>query len=270
LQTRVINEISGNRWELTLEPPAGKPPTLDLDVLRQLQSAIGSIEAALAGRREAKGPPPGSTPEPAQLVVLQSSAPKYFCVGANIGVLHTLSEDTMPEWVSLGQGVMNRLEDLPVPVVAKVRGYALGGGLELAMAADLIFCDSTAKLGQTEANLGFVPGWGGSFRLPRRVGVANAKRLFYTGEIVGAEAARAMGLADAVEKAEELDAFIDEFATAVSGKSHHALSAFKRILSNAERAARDSNDGLEREFSLACISNPDTKSRIAEFLNRRK
>lgn len=260
MQTRLRLKKGPTLWELTLIPPEGKPPTLDFQVLSEIESVLDEIEAAVNGS-EAGSP---------SCLAISSSSEKCFCAGANINVLDTLSEDTMSDWVSRGHATLNRIEDLPIPVVAKARGYALGGGLELALACDLIVCDASAKLGLTEANIGFVPGWGGSFRLPLRVGAAKAKRQFYTAEIVDAETALSIGLVDELIDEGDLNDWLLEFAQTLSSKSSVGIRGFKRILSDQCRATREANLQAEIEQSLHCIGNADTKKRIRSFLDKRK
>ncbi len=260
MRTTVRLKELENRWEMTLAPPKGKPPTLDLEVMSELRAALVTITEALSKSENG----------PCRSLVVQSASERSFCVGANIGVLHTLSEETLPQWIACGHDTFNALEDLPIPVVAKVRGYALGGGLELAMACDLIVCDPTAKAGQVEANLGFVPGWGGSHRLSRRIGVAGAKRLFFTGEILDAQTCLSMGMIDEIREREDLDTFIEEFARTVSLKSPVAIGGFKQMLNEAQHPARDGSALAESAYSQDCINSPDTKMRIRNFLNKRK
>ena len=258
MRTTVRLEELENRWEITLAPPKGKPPTLDLEVMSALKAALDTIAEALLKSDNGR----------CRTLVVQSASERYFCVGADIGVLHTLSEETMPRWIACGHDTFNALEDLPIPVVAKMRGYALGGGLELAMACDLIVCDPTAKAGQVEANLGFVPGWGGAHRLSRRIGMAGAKRLFFTGEIVDAQTAFSMGMIDEIREREELDTFIEAFSRTVSLKSPVAIRGFKQLLNEAERPARDGSALADSAYSQDCINSPDTRMRIRNFLNK--
>ena len=157
----------------------GKPFAINETTLASLENAIIQLEE----KKDALA-----------LVWVVSESSRYFCVGADIKALQQLNAETIAGWVSNGHRVFNRLEDLPVPTVAYVEGYALGGGLELAMACDLIFAANSARFGQTEASLGFVAGWGGSWRLPRRVGEARAKELLYSGRILEAYDAYKLGL----------------------------------------------------------------------------
>jgi len=260
MQTTVTLTQRETHWTLTLVAPGNKPPTIDYQVLSELNGALDKVAAATAS---------GADDAPRCLVV-ESTSERCFCAGANISILGTLSGKTIADWVERGHAALNRLEDLPIPVVATVRGYALGGGLELALACDLIVCDRSAKLGLTEANIGFVPGWGGSFRLPRRVGVPIAKRMFYTAEMVEADSALSRGLADAVVEASELESWVADFSRNLAEKSEVGIRGFKTILNAQDRAARDANCIAEAAQSLECIGNPDTQRRINAFLEKRK
>ncbi len=120
------------------------------------------------------------------IVLLRSASERFFCVGANINVLKETNEQTIVPWVMQGHRVLNQLEDLPMPVVAVVEGYAMGGGLELALACDLVFASDAAQLAQSEAGLGFIPVWGGSRRLVGRIGAAKAKYYYYSGKMMDA------------------------------------------------------------------------------------
>ena len=118
--------------------------------------------------------------------------------------------------------------------------------------------------------MGFVPGWGGSYRLPRRVGVSSAKRMFYSAEIVDADSALRLGLVDAVIAPDELVEWLEGFSNNVASKSQVGIRGFKTILNEQDRAAREANLLTEIEQSLICIKNADTKRRIKEFLDKRK
>jgi len=257
MQTTVMYEQDGDVATLTFtcdEP--GKPTTLDFKVLESLDAHLATIESQPLDNIRA--------------VIVRSAFPKYFVVGANIEVLKTLDEVTIEGWVRLGHRVLNRMAALPMPVLALVEGYALGGGLELAMACDLILATDTAKLGQPEARLGMVSGWGGSARLPRRVSLPRAKELFFTGRIVDAASARAMGLVDFVGDGEAIDAYLESFLTDLRACSPLAVTQQKRLLDRGSRTSMADNCGDEVWASQVILADAATKARVADYLASRK
>jgi len=251
-KTQVACKIEDSVATILLVPPEGKPPTVDAEVLKELERCVEQV-------REAKP----------RIVFVRSASERFFCVGANINVLKETNEHTIIPWVMQGHRVLNMLEDLPMPVVAVVEGFAMGGGLELAMACDLIFASETAKLAQSEAGLGFIPGWGGIRRLTGRVGVQKAKYYYYSGKMIAAPKAAEIGLVDFVGGKAELDIELDGFAVAVIAQNQNALSQFKTILNDQERAARDENAAVEAFRSVSCLQDPDTKKRLHDFLTKK-
>ena len=237
---------------ILLTAPEGKPPTLDGEVLAELERCID--EAREAGPR---------------VVCVRSASERFFCVGANINVLKETNEETIVPWVERGHRVLNQLEDLPMPVVAVVGGYAMGGGLELAMACDLIFALDTARFAQSEAGLGFIPGWGGTRRLAGRIGTSKAKYYYYSGKMIDAPNAAEIGLVDFVGSAAELEFELAEFSDSVISNNRNALEQFKSILNEQERAARDENTKVEALRSVSCLQDPDALQRLHDFLSKK-
>jgi enoyl-CoA hydratase len=256
---------SGSVATITFLPPdARKPPTLDLDVLGELEQALSTIGAAVP--RTASP----ATEYPMRAVVIRSRSEKYFLAGANIEVLKTLDHATFGTWVSRGQTVFRMLEELPLPVIALVGGYALGGGLELALACDLIYATDGSRLGQTETRLGFVSGWGGSFRLSRRIGVSRAKELFFTARMVAAEEAAALGIVDFVGSAADVETHLQDTLRAIGENSPAAVGEMKRLLNGCADASSRAVEAAETESSLDLLRGSDTMARVDAFLNRKK
>ncbi len=232
-----------------------KPPTIDFNFLNELETKIREIRSEIESYRA---------------VIIQSQHPKYFIVGANLEALKQLTKDSIREWVRRGHEVFNALEDLPLPVIAKVKGYALGGGLELALACDFIFCSTNAFLGQPEVNLGFVTGWGGSFRLPRRINIAKAKDLIFTGRILNADQAYNIGLIDFVGNEQELDLFINETIVSIKKNSIIAIGMVKKLIQNSILNNAEMSCYEEAVASSVCISSGDTQERLANFFQKKK
>lgn len=256
MSTRLATAYAGALCTVTLHPPEGKPPTLDPAVMDAFDRVLTEIETRASEL---------------SAVVLQSSSPKFFCAGANIKVLETISRDTIGLWVERGHRLMNRIESLPVPVIARVEGYALGGGLELAMACDLIFASSHAKFGQTETKLGFVTGWGGSYRLVRRVGLPRAKELVFSGRIFDAEEAARLGAVEWQGPAEALERHLQEFLGAVSASSRVANREMKSLLDSCARTTLAENAAIETAASQHCLGEGgDAADRLRRFLTKNR
>ena len=256
MSTRLAIAYGDAVCTVTLHPPDGKPPTLDPAVMDAFDRILTEIETR--------------APE-LSAVVLQSASPKFFCAGANIKVLETINRDTIGPWVERGHRLMNRIEALPVPVIARVEGYALGGGLELAMACDLIFASGNAKFGQTETKLGFVTGWGGSFRLVRRVGLPRAKELVFSGRIFDAEEAVNLGLAEWQGTPEALQFHLQEFLGAVSASSRVANREMKNLLESCARTTLAENAAIETAASQRCLGEGgDAAERLRLFLTKNR
>ncbi len=257
MQTTVRLEQEGDTGILIFEcDEVGKPTTLDQQVLASLDAHLDTLTQCPRGELRA--------------VIVRSALPKYFLVGANVNVLKTLDAETIVPWVRHGHRVLNRLAALPVPVIAVIEGYALGGGLEVALACDLILATHEAKLGQPEARLGMVSGWGGSYRLPRRIGMSRAKELFFTGKIVDAATAQAMGLVDVVGDRGELGNYVDAFMEGVRACSDLAVAQMKRLLDSSPDDTLDGSCEAEVRASQVCLGDAATQTRVADYLRSRK
>lgn len=250
--THIKCRIEGEVAVIHLEPPEGKPPTLDGDALGELESCIEEVR-----RQESR------------VVLVRSASERFFCVGANINVLRHTDEKTIIPLVMQGHRVLNMLEDLPVPVVAVVEGYAMGGGLELAMACDLIFASDNAQLAQSEAKLGFVPGWGGTRRLAARIGASKAKYYYYSGKTIDAHKAAEIGLVDFAGSKAELENELNKFTTSVIANNRNAICQFKAILNDQQRQGRDENATAEAFRSVSCLRDPDTLQRLHDFITKK-
>jgi enoyl-CoA hydratase len=240
---------------LTLTPPSGKPPTLDYQVIQRFEQALDEIVA--------RAPLLAA-------VVVQSASAKFFCAGANLQVMQGIDRDTIAPWVRRGHDLMNRLETLPMPVIARVEGYAMGGGLELAMACDLIVASTPARFAQSETKLGLVTGWGGCLRLQRRVGLARAKELCFTGRILDPAEAVQLGLAEWQGEPAALERYLQELLAAIAANGRVAIRETKHILSRSLDATLEENREIEIEASRRCLIEGDGYARLHTFLNARK
>jgi enoyl-CoA hydratase len=202
-------------------------------------------------------------------VVLTGAGPKSFVAGADISRFPELDAVSGRRMALRGQAVFNRIEALPRPVVAAVNGYALGGGCELAMACHLRVASENARFGQPEVDLGLIPGYGGTQRLPRLVGRGLATELILTGGAIDAHRAHAIGLVNRVVPAEELLDAARGLAATIAKKAPVAVALSLEAIRASEL---DLPHGLTHEaalFGQACATE-DFKEGVAAFLERRK
>ena len=206
----------------------------------------------------------------ARVVVLTGAGDRAFVAGADIKYMQGLSVLEAREWSELGHACGRLLETMPKPTIAAVNGFALGGGCELALACDLRYAASTAKLGQPEINLGILPGWGGTQRLARVAGLGFAKELILTGRTVDAAEAERRGLVNAVyEPGELLDRTL-ETARLLASKSPIALAYAKEAANLALQGAHEANLTQEATFFALLFSTEDQKEGMAAFAEKRE
>ncbi|MDD9150312.1 MULTISPECIES: enoyl-CoA hydratase-related protein [unclassified Sporolactobacillus] len=206
----------------------------------------------------------------AKAVIITGSGEKSFVAGADIAEMSTLNSTQATNFSRLAQGVFSEIENLPKLVIAAVNGYALGGGCELAMSADVRFASKKAKFGQPEVNLGILPSFGGTQRLPRLVGKGIAKELIFSTDMISADEAYRIGLVNKVFEPDELIAKSIEFAKKVMSKSPVGVRVAKASINNGLDV--DLEAGLKYEaasFGL-CFSTEDQKEGMNAFLNKRK
>jgi enoyl-CoA hydratase len=204
-----------------------------------------------------------------RVVVLASASEKAFAAGADIREMAAMSPDEARVHGARGQEVTRRLELLPLPVIAAVHGACLGGGCEIALACDFVIATPDAQFGQPEINLGVTPGWGGSQRLPRRVGVAHARRWIYTGRPVAAAQAQAEGWVDRIVPRDELRRTAIAFAEELASKPPLALAAAKyEILRAADPAIDDALD-FELDLWARLFGTQDQREGMRSFLEKK-
>jgi enoyl-CoA hydratase len=205
-----------------------------------------------------------------RVLVIRGESGSVFCAGDDLAELSAMDVVQVRDFLIRTQSTFARLEALPIPVVAAVEGYALGGGLELALACDLILASSDAVLGLPETNLGVIPGLGGTIRLPRRVGLGRAKELVYSGRLVQTDEAKNIGLVEAIYSAEEFDMKVMDFVQFLASKSPSALALAKSTINRGMDASLEAGLTLEREAFAYCFGLPDAKEGISAFLEKRK
>ena len=195
-------------------------------------------------------------------VVLTGAGEKAFVAGADIKYMSGLSPEDAKGWGALGHEAGRLLETMPKPTIAAINGFALGGGCELALACDIRYASSRAKLGQPEINLGIVPGWGGTQRLARVCGVGVAKELIFTGRTIDAEEALRIGLVNALA-----DPVLDkalETARELAAKSPVALALAKRLVNLSPDALDTEADSFGELFA-----SEDAREGLTAFVEKR-
>lgn len=203
-------------------------------------------------------------------LVVTGAGEKAFVAGADIAAMEQMSAAEAKQFAALGQRVFRKIELLPQPVIAAVNGFALGGGLELALACDVIFAAANARFGQPEINLGIIPGFGGTQRLPRRVGVARAREMIYSGDMIGADEALRIGLVNRVAAAGEVVGEARRFAAALAAKAPLAMRQAKAAIGAGGDLDLDNGGRYESEAFGLCFASEDRREGMRAFLEKRK
>jgi len=205
-----------------------------------------------------------------KVIILTGEGDKAFSAGADIEYMSKISPDESEEYAKLGQLVTATVENVKQPTIAAVNGFALGGGCELAMSCDIRIAADTAKMGQPEVTIGIPPGWGGTQRLMRIVGIAKAKEMVYTGKMIKAEEAKEIGL---VNQVVELSTLMDEtmkMAKTIAGNSAIAVRMSKAAINKGRNADLDTGLGIELLAWRNCFTHPDREERMTAFVNKSK
>ena len=203
----------------------------------------------------------------ARSVVLTGAGDKAFSAGADINELDGISPDAARAQMRRGQQVFDRLESTPVVVIAALNGFALGGGLELAMAADIRVAAPGARLGQPEITLGNLPGWGGTQRLPRLVGRGRATEMILTGDLISAERAYQIGLVNAVVEQPLVRA--RELAARIASCNPVAVEGAKRSIRSGLLSGMAHGLVVEADCVAECCATDHQRDAVQAFLNRK-
>ncbi len=202
-------------------------------------------------------------------LVVTGAGDKAFVAGADIAEMSTLAAVEAHRFGEAGHRAFARLEALPIPTIAAVNGFALGGGCELAMACDVIYASDKARFGQPEVNLGLIPGFGGTQRLARRVGIQRAKEIIFTGEMLDAAKAKAIGLALEVVPADGLLAYAIGQAKKMTSRAPFAVAQAKRAIEAGAGADLATGCALELEAFAALFATDDAREGMRAFLEKR-
>jgi enoyl-CoA hydratase len=232
---------------------AAKLNALDGATLRELKTAVEK----LAGDPEVR------------VLVITGSGEKAFSAGADIAAMAAMPGPDGRAYAELGHATMAAVESFPVPVLGVINGVALGGGFELALACDLLIASSRARLGQPEINLGLIPGFGGTVRLVKRVGLTRARELIYLGTTIPAEDALRMGLVTRVVQPETLPAAAQDLAEELARKAPVALRQAKRATAMALEKDTPEACRVEVEAFARTFVSEDRVEGLKAFLEKR-
>jgi enoyl-CoA hydratase len=247
-QTKKLKfEVNGAIARIILDRP-DKLHALDPEMLSALEDSIGEAERSRQVR----------------VIVIESTGQRAFCVGADILAWTALSPiDMWSEWVRQGHRVFDRIERTRQPVICAIQGFALGGGLELALACDLRISADSARFAMPEVKLGTIPGWGGTIRLPKLIGNSRAKQMILTGEQIGAEMAERWGLVNEVVPADVLRDRVAVIVDSISANAPIAVQTAKQLIAEPAMAMLESLASATNAFT------EDAKEGLASFREKR-
>jgi enoyl-CoA hydratase len=255
VESHLILSEDGALALLTLNRP-DKLNALDSALL----GAIGHATTELMARPMATRP---------RALIITGAGEKAFAAGADVAELAGLSSSEARALSEHGHRVARTLEEASFPVIAAVNGFALGGGLELALACDFIYASDQARFGLPEVGLGLVPGFGGTQRLARRVGVGLARELVYSGGVIDAARAQAIGLVNEVVPQAELLARVRAVGTAIAARAPLAVATAKRLLLEGPEADLRVANRLESEAFGALFATRDAREGTGAFVAKR-
>ena len=251
--TNVLLEKKGNIAVATINRPKALN-ALNSDVLTDLNELVDVVTADAEIRA----------------LVITGSGEKAFVAGADIGEMSTLTPAEGEAFGKHGNDVFRRIETLPIPTIAAINGFALGGGCELSMSCDIRICSEAAVFGQPEVGLGITPGFGGTQRLARLVGPGMAKQLIYTAKNIKADEAYRIGLVNAVYPAEELMAAAEKLANTIASNAPIAVRACKKAINDGLQVDMDQAIVIEEKLFGSCFKTADQIEGMGAFLEKRK
>lgn len=203
-------------------------------------------------------------------LIITGAGEKSFVAGADIGEMSTLTKAEGEAFGKKGNDVFRKIETLPIPVIAAVNGFALGGGCEISLACDIRICSENAVFGQPEVGLGITPGFGGTQRLARTVGVGMAKQMIYTARNIKAPEALRIGLVNAVYPIEELMVAAKKMASMISSNAPIAVRNCKKAINDGLQTDIESGVAIEEKLFGDCFETEDQRYGMAFFLDRNK
>jgi enoyl-CoA hydratase len=205
-----------------------------------------------------------------RVLILTGAGDKSFVAGADINELATRNSLQAMFFARYGQNIIDKMQQMPIAVIAAVNGFALGGGTEIALVCDFIYASENAKFGLPEINLGLIPGFGGTQRLPRLIGKNLAKELIFTGKMISAAEALQIGLVNKVLPPDTLMEEVGKIATEIASKGQVSLRAAKQAINDGLNVDLATGCAIEIDSFALCFASPDAKEGTTAFLEKRK
>jgi enoyl-CoA hydratase len=248
----IEKSVEGGVATITINRPTALN-ALNYDTLKEMLDCFGEI---------------GKSKE-IHAVIITGSGKKAFVAGADISFMAELEPLKAREFARLGHEVMNVIENLPQPVIAAINGFALGGGCEMALACDIRLASENAKFGQPEVNLGVLPGFGGTQRLPRLVGKGHANELLFSGKMINAEEACRIGLVNRVIAQDKLLEECTSLAGMIVAKAPVAVRLCKEAVNNGMEMDLARGCAHEADLFGICFASEDQQEGMKAFLEKR-
>ncbi len=248
----VTYEANGSVATLTINRPEALN-ALNTQVLADLNAVLDAVDL-----------------DAVRCLIVRGAGEKSFVAGADIAQMKGLTVAEGEAFGKQGNDVFRKLETFPIPTIAAIGGYALGGGCELAMSCDIRICSDTAVFGQPEVGLGITPGFGGTQRLARLVGAGMAKQMIYTARNIKADEAYRIGLVNAVYTLDELYAAAEKMASTIAANAPIAVRASKRAINEGLDLPMDEAIVVEEKAFGSCFGTADQLEGMGAFLEKRK
>ena len=245
-------EVDGQVGIITINRPKALN-ALNSEVLKDLDATIDAVDL-----------------DAIRCLIITGAGEKSFVAGADIGEMSTLTKAEGEAFGKAGNDVFRKIETLPIPVIAAVNGFALGGGCEISMSCDIRLCSENAVFGQPEVGLGITPGFGGTQRLARLVGPGMAKQMIYTARNIKADEAYRIGLVNAVYPQEELMDAAKKLAAGIAKNAPIAVRACKKAINDGLDAVMDDAIVIEEKLFGSCFETEDQKAGMGNFLEKDK
>ena len=244
-------EVDGAVGIITINRPKALN-ALNEDVLNELEQAFDAVDLSAV-----------------RCLILTGAGEKSFVAGADIGAMSTMTKAEGTAFGKKGNDIFLKIEKFPIPVIAAINGFALGGGCEISMSCDIRICSENALFGQPEVGLGITPGFGGTQRLARLVGAGMAKQLIYTARNIDAAEAKRIGLVNEVYPLADLMPAAKKMAAGIAGNAPIAVRACKKAINEGLQVSIDEGVAIEEELFGSCFESYDQREGMANFLRKK-